>query len=37
MPKLYWIEPNVNGREIWMFMEYVKPLRGQIKFAPRTL
>lgn len=35
MPQLYWIDPNVNVGEIWMFIEYVRPLRGQIKLAPR--
>lgn len=35
MPQVYWIEPNVNAVEIWMFIEYVKPLRGQIKLAPK--
>ena len=35
MPQVYWIEPNVNAGEIWMFIEYVKPLRGQIKLVPK--
>ena len=35
MPQVYWIEPNVNKGEIWMFIEYVKPLRGQIKLSPK--
>lgn len=34
MPKVYWIEPNVKSGEIWMFIEYCKPLRGQIKLDP---
>ena len=35
MPKVYWIERNVNKGEIWMFIEYVEPLRGQIKLEPK--
>lgn len=35
MPRVYWIERNVNKGEIWMFIEYVEPLRGQIKLAPK--
>jgi thiamine kinase-like enzyme len=37
MPQLYWLEPNVNGNETWMFTECLKPLRGQIKLAPNHL
>lgn len=35
MPQVFWIESNVNSGEIWMFIEYVEPLRGQIKLAPK--
>ena len=35
MPQVYWVEPNVNAGESWMFIEYVKPLRGQIKLVPK--
>ncbi len=35
MPQVYWVEPNVNSGEIWMFIEYVRPLRGQIKLVPK--
>ncbi|HEX6593201.1 MAG TPA: aminoglycoside phosphotransferase family protein [Bacillota bacterium] len=35
MPKLYGIERNDD--EIWMFFEYVQPLRGQIKLVPKHL
>ena len=34
MPQLYWLQSNVNAGETWMFIEYVKPLRGQIKLLP---
>jgi thiamine kinase-like enzyme len=37
MPKLYWLEPNVNGNETWMLTECLQPLRGQIKLAPNHL
>lgn len=35
MPKLYYFERNVNEGEIWMFIEYVTPLRGQIVLTPK--
>ena len=35
MPQIYWIESNVNDEEIWMFIEYVQPLRGQVNLAPK--
>ena len=34
MPRVYWLERNVNNEEIWMFIEYIEPLRGQIKLKP---
>lgn len=37
MPQMYWIEPNVNNGEIWMFIEYLEPLRGQIQLTPKHL
>lgn len=37
MPQLYWLEPKVNGNEIWMFTECLQPIRGQIKLAPNHL
>ncbi|MEH7308221.1 phosphotransferase [Neobacillus drentensis] len=37
MPKLYWLEPKVNGNETWMFTECLRPLRGQIKLTPEHL
>ena len=35
MPKVYWVESKVNSEEIWMFIEYVEPLRGQITLTPK--
>ncbi|MEH7076916.1 phosphotransferase [Neobacillus drentensis] len=37
MPKLYWLEPKVNGNETWMLTECLQPLRGQIKLTPLHL
>lgn len=34
MPTIYAIEKNVKKQEIWMLMEFVPQLRGQIKMAP---
>ncbi|MDN4609012.1 phosphotransferase [Sporosarcina highlanderae] len=33
MPKTYWIEEN--SEEVWLFMEFVQSLRGQIKLTPK--
>ena len=35
MPRLYWVEDNVNSGEIWLFMEYIEPLTKQIKLTPK--
>lgn len=35
MPEIYLMESNVNGNKIWILMEYVQQLRGQIKMDPR--
>lgn len=35
MPQVYWIEPDVNREEVWMFIEHVQPLRGQVKLVPK--
>jgi hypothetical protein len=37
MPKMYWIEERVNDGEIWLFTEFIQPLRGQIKLSPKHL
>ncbi|MGJ7923304.1 aminoglycoside phosphotransferase family protein [Neobacillus sp. LXY-4] len=37
MPKMYWLESNVNNGEIWLFMEYLDPFTKQIKLTPKTL
>ena len=35
MPKVYLIEENMGSDEVWLFMEFVQPLRGQIKLTPK--
>lgn len=34
MPKIYWTGSPKNNDEIWILMEYVQQLRGQIKMHP---
>lgn len=34
MPDIYHIQRKVIGRDVWVVMEYVRPLQGQITFAP---
>lgn len=36
MPRLYWVEQNVNSGEIWLFMEYIEPLTNQIRLTPQA-
>src|SRR4051812_8995470 len=33
MPQIYFIQPKVNDKEIWVFMQYTKQLPDQIKMA----
>lgn len=35
MPQIYMTKKNLNGRDLWVFMEYVEPLRGQIQYTPK--
>ncbi|WP_432353149.1 phosphotransferase [Sporosarcina sp. A2] len=35
MPKVYYMQQDVNDGEIWLFIEYVRPLRGQITLTPK--
>lgn len=37
MPQIYWMEPIINTGEVWLFTEYLEPLRGQIKLTPKHL
>ncbi len=37
MPKMYWIETGVNDNEIWLFTEFLEPVRRQIKLIPKHL
>lgn len=37
MPQIYAVKSHVNGGEVWVFMEYVRQLKGQIAFTPDLL
>lgn len=34
MPKVYLVKKNVNGRDLWVFMEYIEPLKGRVQYNP---
>lgn len=34
MPEVYLSKRNINGRDLWVFMEYIKPLKGRLQFHP---
>ncbi|RUT48751.1 aminoglycoside phosphotransferase family protein [Paenibacillus anaericanus] len=34
MPEIYVTKRNVNGHDLWAFMEYIKPVKGQVKYTP---
>ncbi len=34
LPAIYFIKPNAKGKECWVCMEHVHPIKGQIKFSP---
>ncbi len=34
MPQIYTTKKNVNGRDLWVFMEYVEPIKGRVKYNP---
>ncbi|UVI28648.1 phosphotransferase [Paenibacillus spongiae] len=34
MPQIYLTKRNVNGHDLWVFMEYIEPVRGQIEYNP---
>lgn len=34
MPEIYWIEHGVNDNEVWVLMENMQQLEGQIVFTP---
>ena len=35
IPIIYMTKKNVNGRDLWVFMEYVEKIQGRIQFHPR--
>ncbi|MCQ6559701.1 aminoglycoside phosphotransferase family protein [Paenibacillus mendelii] len=34
MPRIYLTKRNINGRDLWVFMEYVEPVKGQVEYNP---
>lgn len=34
MPLVYKTKRNVNGRDLWVFMEYIEPLKGRVQYNP---
>ncbi|MEX2415492.1 MAG: aminoglycoside phosphotransferase family protein [Paenibacillaceae bacterium] len=34
MPVIYMTKKNVNGHDLWVFMEYIQKIQGQIQFLP---
>ncbi|RXZ78916.1 hypothetical protein EBB07_25165 [Paenibacillaceae bacterium] len=34
LPEIYFIEPEVSGDSCWVAMEYVRPLKEQVKLTP---
>lgn len=35
MPDIYMTKKNVNGHDLWVFMEHIEKIQGQIQFHPR--
>jgi thiamine kinase-like enzyme len=35
IPVIYMTKKNVNGHDLWVFMEYIEKLHGQIQFHPK--
>lgn len=34
MPQIYMTKKYINGRDLWVFMEYIEPLKGQVQYHP---
>lgn len=34
MPKVYLTQRNISGRDLWVFMEYIEPLKGRVQYNP---
>ncbi|GGF98794.1 phosphotransferase [Paenibacillus abyssi] len=34
MPQIYMTKKNVNGRDLWVFMEYIEPIKSRVQFTP---
>lgn len=35
MPHIYMTKRNVNGHDLWVFMEHIQKIQGQIQFHPK--
>jgi Predicted choline kinase involved in LPS biosynthesis len=35
MPQIYLTKRNVNGRDLWVFMEYIEPIQGRVEYGPQ--
>ena len=34
MPQIYMTKKNVNGRDLWVFMEYIEAIKGRVQYNP---
>ncbi|WP_234032838.1 aminoglycoside phosphotransferase family protein [Paenibacillus faecalis] len=34
MPKVYFTKKNVSDRDLWVFMEYIEPIKGRVQYNP---
>lgn len=34
MPKIYLTKKNVNGHDLWVFMEYIEAIQGRVRYQP---
>ncbi|MGM1048188.1 MAG: aminoglycoside phosphotransferase family protein [Bacillota bacterium] len=34
MPKVYLTKKNVSGRDFWVFMEHIEPIKGRVQYNP---
>ena len=34
MPLIYLTKKNVNGRDLWVFMEYIESVKGRVRYSP---
>lgn len=34
MPKIYLTKKNINGHDLWVFMEYIESVNGRLQYSP---